>query len=399
MRISHPRVRPGIWALLAATVVAGCSKPAATVTPAVSVTVAVVRRESIPYLLSANGKVEPLETARIAAQVGGLVTDVTFREGDAVRQGRMLFRIEPRPYVAALEEAGAALNRDRVEAANARRGLERLRALRPQDYVTQSQVDSQATTATAEAATVASDRAAVVKAQFDLDNTVIRAPISGVTGSLLVRRGNLVAADPNQPLVVINRIDPILVRFTVPEAVLPQIQRARRAGTVPVHVLPVDGDTTAADSGAASATASTGMADPQGALTFIDNAVDTTTGTVQLKAQLRNPAGQLWPGQFVNVTLQLGVQPDALIVPTKSVQGGQQGSYVFVVQPDGRAVSRAVTLGPTTGGGAVIIERGLVAGERVVTDGQSQLTAGALVRVTGEDSTARVAGATAGAAP
>ena len=356
------RLVPVLAALLLA---AGCAKkdpPPGQ--PLVPVTVAVVARGSAPYTLTANGTVEPRQTARVTAQVSGIVTSVEFQEGDAVRQGQVLFRIDPRPYAAALAQAQAALARDQAQAAGAHRDAERYQELAKQDYVTKSQAEGQVTNAAALSATVAADRAAIEKARFDLENTVVRAPIPGRTGSLLVRKGNVVQASTAQPLVVINQITPILVRFTVPAAVFPDVQRFNRKGALPVTVTSTDRGDTA-----------------RGVLTFVDNAVDTTTGTVVLKAEFPNTEGQLWPGEFVNATLLLDVQRSALLVPARAVQTGQQGTYVFVVKADSTAASRGVTIGRTIGD-SVVVQNGLTEGERVVLDGQSRLGAGARVVVT-----------------
>ncbi len=391
-------MRVTVCAILAG--VTACSKPAPRPTPVVPVTVAVVRRGPAARIVTANGQIEPLETARVAAQVSGLVTEVTFREGDWVREGQVLFRIDPRPYVAARAQAQAALARDTASAVHALRDAERLRALAREDYATKSEAEAQVATAAADSATVASDRAGIAKAQFDLANTVIRAPISGRTGSVLVHRGNLVTADASQALVVINRIDPILVRFGVPASVFADLQSAGRPMPLPVRVSPTDPETTpastapnsaAADSalGLTAATDTVAAADAQGTLSFVDNAVDTTTGMMRLKARLDNHDGRLWPGQFAFVSLQLSVQQNALLIPTQAVQLGQQPA-VYVVQPDGQAVRRPVTLGATVGR-LVVVTTGVAEGERVITDGQSRLTAGAHVRVVGVDSTAQVA--------
>ncbi len=379
--------------------IAACAKPAPPPTAPIRVTVARVRRGAAARVIAANGRVEPLETARVAAQVSGLVSEVDFREGDTVRRGEVLFRIVPRPYAAALAGARAALARDEALAEDAKRQAGRLQELAKYDYVTPAEAGTQSATAAADAATVAADRAAIRKAQFDLQNTVVRAPIGGRTGSVLVRRGNLVAADPSQALVVINRIDPILVRFNVPATILPDVQSAGQARPLPVVAQAVGRDTASEDSvegslpdDSASSTvvAHPGAGAPRGTLVFVDNAVDTATGTVQLKARFPNPGGQLWPGQSVTVALQLGVQANALLVPSKAVQTGQQGSYVFVVQPDDRAVMRPVVVGGAVGD-ATVVERGLSDGERVVTIGQAQVVAGAHVRVAGEYSTVRTA--------
>ncbi|HKG94658.1 MAG TPA: efflux RND transporter periplasmic adaptor subunit [Gemmatimonadaceae bacterium] len=360
---------------------AACSKPAPQPPPAPPpepVIVTTVTRGPAPTVVTANGTVEPMQTANVAAQVSGLVTRVSFREGDMVRRGQILFRIDPRPYAAALAQAEAALARDEAQAASALHDADRYAALVTHDYVTRSQAESMRAAANALAATVDADRAAIASARFNLENTVIRAPISGRTGGVLVREGNLVQANPGQPLVVINQIDPIHVRFDLPATAFPDVQRYSRGRTLPVRVVPADG----------------GVDTLSGRLTFLDNAIDTTTRTVQLKGEFANSRGQLWPGQLVAVTLQLDVQPDALLVPSAAVQAGQQGDYVFVVDTASRAVMRPVGVGRTVGDAAVVTQ-GLSDGERVVVDGQSRLGPGARVRITTQQAASQVAERTA----
>jgi membrane fusion protein, multidrug efflux system len=396
----HVPVRMRIAALSGLAAAAACSKPAPHPTPVVPVTVAVARRGPAPRSVTANGQIEPLETARVAAQVTGLITEVTFREGDWVREGQVLFRIDPRPYTAALAQAQATLARDTATAVYSHREAERMRALAREDYVTKSEAESSSSTAAANTATVASDRAAIQKAQFDLANTVIRAPISGRTGSLLVRRGNLVTADAREALVVINQTDPILVQFNVPASAFADLQVRGRPKPLPVRVWPTDPGTTpgstapnspAADSslGMTVVTDTAAVPDARGMLTFVDNAVDTTTGTVRLKAQLENHDGRLWPGQFAFVSLQLSIQQNALLIPSQAIELGQKAA-VYVVRADGQAERRPVTLGATVGQ-MVVVTSGLAEGERVITDGQSRLHAGARVHVIGVDSTTLVA--------
>jgi multidrug efflux system membrane fusion protein len=345
---------------------AACSKaPAPVQPPVIPVTVATVTAGAAPNIVTANGMVEPMQTANVVAQVTGLVTSVAFREGDMVRKGQVLFRIDPRPYAALLTQAQDAHARDEATAIAAAADAQRYAALVPQHYVTPSQAESMRATAAAAAATVRLDVAAIAAARFNLENTVIRAPISGRTGSLLVREGNFVQANPQQPLVTVNQIDPILVRFDVQTTAFSDVQRYRRGGTLPVRVVPEQGrgDTLA------------------GTLTFVDNAVDTLTGTVMLKGSFANPRGLLWPGQFVVARLQLDVQSGALLVPAATVQTGQQGTYVFVVGADNKAAMRPVTTGRSVGTSVVVLT-GVKAGERVVADGQSRLGPGTAVHVT-----------------
>jgi len=358
----------------------------------VPVTLATARRTSVPYTTTANGIVTPLQTATVAPQVDGIVTQVTFREGQEVAAGQVLFRIEPRPYLAAYRQALAALARDSATAVNARREVVRYDSLAKKDFVTQEQADQFRSTAAAADATVKADREAIAAAKFNLDNTTIRAPISGRTGGLLVRTGNLVHAANGTALVLINQIRPILVRYAVPGADLPLIQRYGAGKPLPVTAVPgrspaeTESDTALGGGSAAIAT----PADPppsqvlrvvaaaQGTLTFIDNAVDTTTGTVMLKASFPNQDGTLWPGQFAAVSMRLFIEPNALVVPAGAVVTGQEGTYVYVVDSTNAAQQRRVAV-ERTAGGLAVISTGLKDGEQVVTSGQSRLTQGAAV--------------------
>src|SRR5687768_10180751 len=297
-------------AVFALVVIAACSKSAPPRRPTVPVSVTTVKRASIPYVVTANGVAEPMQTVAVEAQVTGILNRVTFAEGQEVQAGQVLFQIDPRPYLAALAQARAQLARDEAIATNARRDAARYAALVKEGYVTGSQADQAEATAASAAATVAADRAAVSRAALDVANTTIRAPISGRTGSLLVRQGNLVKASSQPPLVVINQIQPILVRFAVPQSQFPDIQRYYRGGNaLQVRATPSEG---------------TGVT-LHGTLAFVDNNVDSTTGTVLLKARFSNPEGTLWPGQYINVVLQLYVDPDALTLPAPAVLTGQQG--------------------------------------------------------------------------
>ncbi|MDP9200640.1 MAG: efflux RND transporter periplasmic adaptor subunit [Gemmatimonadota bacterium] len=354
-------------AALTLCVIAACSKSDPPRQPTVPVSVTTVKRATIPYVVTANGVAEPMQTVAVEAQVNGILNRVTFSEGANVQTGQILFQIDPRPYVAALEQARAQLARDEAMAANARRDAARYAALIKEGYVTGSQADQAEATAASAAATVAADRAAVSRAALDVANTTIRAPISGRTGSLLVRQGNLVRTTSQPPLVVINQIQPILVRFAVPQSQFPDIQRYYRGG----NALRV------------SAIASEGTGLPlDGTLAFVDNNVDSTTGTVLLKARFTNPEGTLWPGQYVNVALQLYVDPNALTLPGPAVLTGQQGTYVFTIDSAGTARQRPVQVARTVDSVAVIAS-GLREGERVIVDGQSRLVAGSKVSIKG----------------
>lgn len=358
-------------ALAALAALEGCSKAAAPARPPVAVTVATSERGEAPYLVTANGIVEPLQSVALQSQVGGVLARVHFREGDEVRKGQVLFTIDPQPYQSALRQAEAVLARDVAQSENAKRDATRFAALVEKDYVTRSQADQAAANAAALAAVVEADRAAVETAKFNLDNATIRAPIAGKTGSLLVREGNLVRPGAEPPLVVINQLRPILVRFAVAEREFPLVQEYASRGVLPVRAAQV-----------------AGAAHPlTGTLSFVDNGVDTTTGTVTLKAKFDNGEHQLWPGQFVRVELELYREASAVMVPSEAIQTGQDGSYVFVVDVNGTAQMRPVTAGRTIGD-KTVLETGLEAGVRVVTDGQAKLAPGSKVDIKGEGTAA-----------
>ena len=343
---------------------AACSKPAAPPKAPVAVTVASSTVGEAPYTVAANGVVEPLQSVAVQSQVGGVLTRVHFKEGDEVNEGQLLFSIDSRPYDAALKQAQAMLARDIAQAENAKRDAERFAALVAKDYVTKSQADQATANAAALSAVVDADRATVSVQRFNLDNATIRAPISGKTGSLLVRAGNLVRPGAAPALVVINQIRPILVRFAVPDREFPQVQRYAKGKPLPARAIHSTGDGSAV----------------LGSLSFVDNGVDSTTGTVTLKARFDNGDRQLWPGQFVRVELQLFSDPAAVLVPNTAVQTSQSGTFVFTIDEAGKAVMRPVTAGRVVGD-LIVIEQGLKVGERVVTDGQGKLAPGSKVAI------------------
>ena len=354
--------RPTLAALMLC--LGACGKPAAPTKAPVAVTVANSTQGEAPYVVAANGVVEPLQSVAVQSQVGGLLTRVHFKEGDEVREGQLLFSIDSRPYDAALTQAQAVLARDIAQAENAKRDAERFAALVAKDFVTKSQADQAAANAVALAAVVDADRANVLAQRFNLDNATIRAPISGKTGSLLVRAGNLVRPGAAPPLVVINQIRPILVRFAVPDREFPLVQRYAAGKTLPARAIQSNGDGSAV----------------LGTLSFVDNGVDSTTGTVTLKARFDNGDRHLWPGQFVRVELQLFSDPAAVLVPSTAVQTSQTGTFVFTIDDNGTAVMRPVTAGRVVGD-LIVIEQGIKVGERVVTDGQGKLAPGSKVAV------------------
>ena len=319
----------------------------------------------MPYEIAATGAVEPIRSVNVTSQVSGMLRHVRFAEGDEVTQGQVLFEIDRRPYEAALQQAEANLSRDVAQAENAARDAERYRVLASDRSVTEEDYQQKQATADALRATVRADSGALTVARLNLEYATIRAPIAGRTGSLLVREGNLVRANEAAILVTINQLRPIVVRFAVPAAQLPDLQR-RLGGRRPLRVVAI-----AAHDSAASL---------EGELSFVDNHVDSTTGTVLLKARFPNRDGRLWPGEFVDVTLVLGVQSGAIVIPSEAVLAGQQGSYVFVVEADGTARQRPVTVQRTVDGFAVLGDP-LEPGTIVVTDGQLRVTPGAKVDV------------------
>lgn len=339
-----------------------CAEEKPPPSPPVPVTVATAERRTVPFELAATGTVEPIQTVAVQAQVSGVLQRVAFKEGDEVQKGQVLFQLDPRPYRAAFEQASAFLARDRAQATNARQEAQRYEALVEKEFVTSQQYDQVRTTAAAAEATLAGSQAAVDQARLNLQYATIRAPISGRTGSLLIREGNLVRANAPEPLVKINQLRPILVRFAVPASNLPLI-RAHAGKKLVVRAEP------------------SGGGDPsEGTLTFVDNAVDSTTGTILLKGRFPNDDGLLWPGGFVNVRLQLYVEPDALVIPAAAVVSGQQGSFVFVIQPDSSASTKAVTVTRTAGDFAVV-SGDVQPGDRVVVDGQLRLRQGSKVQI------------------
>src|SRR2546425_399131 len=360
-----------VVAALCLVALPGCSRKGAGGPTRVPVTVARAEQRAVPFEIVATGTVEPRQAAAVQSQVTGVVTRVAFREGDEVAVGDMLFRIDDRPFQAALDQAQAALARDAAQAQNAALEAQRYAELVKQDYVTKSDYDAKRATAEALMAALRADSAAVANAQLNLEWATIRAPIAGRTGRLLVREGNLVRANAAEPLVVINQIRPIQVPLAVPQKYLGDIQRYHQH-QLPVFASPSQTDTVFSE----------------GVLTFVDNSVDTTTGTVLLKGEFHNRDNALWPGEFLNVRLQLYIDDKALVVPAQAVMNGLQGTYVFVLNHEGTARSQPVTVERPARAYAVIAQ-GVRPGDEVVTDGQVRLGNGAPVEGKGSADPAR----------
>lgn len=360
--------------LLAITLVAAtaCGQRQGPAVSKVPVSVARAEQRPLPYELAATGTVEPIRSVDVRPQVGGTILRVHFGEGDEVAAGQVLFEIDPRPYAAALQQAEGALLRDQTTAQTAAREAARYKALASTNTVTQEDYEAKQSTADAAAAAVRSDSAAAAIAHLNLEYATVRAPISGRTGRLLLHEGNVVRANTDE-LVSIVQMRPILVRFPIPAANLPAL-RQRAGQQLKVIALP------SRDSASSV----------QGILSFVDNAVDTTTGTVLLKGRFTNHDGTLWPGEYVTITLVLGVQNDAIVVPSQAVMQGQQGTYVFVVNNDGTATSQPVTVQRTVDSLSVVA--GVPVGALVVTDGQLRLTPNAKVDIRGGPTTETAGG-------
>jgi multidrug efflux system membrane fusion protein len=316
----------------------------------------------MPVQITAIGNVGAY-TVSVEAQVAGELLEVHFREGDFVHKGQLLFTIDPRPYEASLAQAQAALMRDKAVAINSRAQEQRLSKLLADGVVSPSDADASKSGADAAEASVAADEAAVKTAQLNLEYCRIYSPMDGRTGAVIVKPGNLVKV-ADIPIVVIKEVSPIHVDFTVPQEYLPDIKKYMAAGPLRVE-----------------ATAPNSSGSPEvGSLTFVDNTVDTTTGTIHLRATFENSRGVLWPGLYVNTLMTLAQQSNATVIPSQAITAGQQGSFVYVVQADGTVVPRSVTSGRTVEGLAVI-DKGLQSGETVVTDGQVRLVPGSKVQI------------------
>ncbi len=342
----------------------------------VPVVTAQAAQKAVPVTVPAVGTVEAVSTVEIRSQITAQLTAIHFVEGREVRRGDSLFSLDPRPFQAALQQAQAVLARDTASLQNAQVQQVRADTLSQRGLLARDQYDSQRASTAALAATVEADKAAIETARLNVQYTEIAAPITGRTGSLGVHVGDLIRANDTSPLVVINQLAPIYVTFSVPGRHLTDIQRYQAQKPLPVSaVLPQAPDLASArgpDAGGAAATPA------QGVLSFIDNTVDSTTGTIRLKGTFPNGNHQLWPGAFVQVTLGVTTQPDAIVVPATAVQTSQDGSFVYVVKADRTVEMRPIRIDRQVGDEAVIGE-GLVPGEVVVTDGQLRLTPGAKV--------------------
>lgn len=330
-------------------------------TSAVPVVVAKVERSTIPVELRAIGTGQAFQTVSVESQVAGIVKEVHYRQGQFVRKGDLLVSLDGDPFLATLAQAEAALARDKAQAQLSQAELKRNDELYKEGIISQGQHDQALASNRAAQATVRADEAAIQTAKIQLSYCSIYAPINGVTGAQLVSPGATVKANDAPTLVVINQVSPVYVSFSVPQQYLATIKKLMARSRLRVRATP-RGDST-----------------PEtGRLTFVNNTVDASTGTIQLMATFPNTDHRLWPGQFSNVVLNLGEQQDVLVVPSQAVQAGQQGDYVFVVKSDMTADVRQVKTGHTFKNLTEVLQ-GLTAGETVVTDGQVRLVPGTKV--------------------
>jgi multidrug efflux system membrane fusion protein len=328
----------------------------------------VAAQSPAPILVNAIGTVQSIATVMIKARMDGEIAEVHFEEGQEVSEGDVLFSLDDQGVRAQLQQAEANLERDRAQLERNKLEVTRQTELAHRGVASAQKLEDTTTSVAVTEATVRASEAAVENARVNLAYTTIRAPITGRTGSISLKRGNVVKAmdtAPNVvPLVTITQLRPIYVSLTVPERYLPDLRAAMAAGPVPV---------------AATARGQTGAA-ATGTLTFIDNQVDVTTGTIALKARFANDDERLWPGQFVNVTLTLGNQENAIVVPSVAIQIGPNGPYVFVIRPDSTVELRLVKP-DRMAGDKTVVAQGIAAGERVVVDGQLRLGNGTRVTV------------------
>jgi multidrug efflux system membrane fusion protein len=329
-------------------------------TAPIPVTVATVVRSSIPVELTAIGTGQAFKTVSVESQVAGIVKEVHYRPGQVVHKGDLLITLDASPFQAALAQAEAALTRDTAQANLQTTELKRSNELAAKGLVSKEQHDETEATSSAANAVVQADEAAIQTARIALSYCSVYAPIDGVTGAQLVYPGAAVKANDQPVLVVINQVSPIYVQFSVPQQYLGSIRTLMARDRPRVQATPGD------------------VGPETGELTFINNTVDPTTGTMQLMAVFPNKDQRLWPGQFANVRLRLSEQQNVLVVPSQAVQVGQQGNYVFVVKKDMTADVRQVKVGETDGGQAEILS-GLLTGDMVVTDGQVRLVPGSKV--------------------
>ena len=361
---------------LVATASAACALSACVGTkaapgppPPVPVLATTVEQKNVPIRVHAIGTVEAYSMVSVKTQITGELTGVFFKEGDDVHKGQLIFTLDKRPLEADLNRAQSNLAKDEAAASNARLQQNRYEALVKAGVVSKEQYDQLESSAQAADAAVAADKAAVENAKVQLIYCSIYSPINGRTGNLLVHQGNMIKANDVPSLVNINQVEPIYVTFTVPQQYLAEVRQYARSSDLLVEaVIP-------------GVTANETRPPVRGKLSFIDNQVDSTTGTIKLKGVFVNGDRRLWPGQFVDAYLTLKTQANALVIPSQAIQNGQQGTYVYVIKDDNTVEARTITTSETQQQGEAIVQKGLAAGERIVTDGQLRLVPGSKVLI------------------
>jgi multidrug efflux system membrane fusion protein len=350
---------------LALSLLACTQQKGAPPKPVVPVTAATVEKKAVPYEIRAIGNIVEYASVNVRSQAGGYLSKIHFQKGQFVKKDAILFTIDPRSYKASLMQTEGALAKDQAQLDNARADEHRYAELVKKGYISKQQYEQSQAAANALEAVVKADQAAVEYAKVQLSFCYIHAPISGRLGDILLDEGNLVkAADDNKFLVTIRQMQPIYVSFSVPEKTLGEIKKYMASKQLSIDVYADKGDTKP----------------EKGMLSFVDNTVDPTTGTIRLKGTLKNEADRLWPGQFVNVVLSLYTQSDAVTIPSQAIQSGQHGQYVYTIKDDLTTEIRPVVISRTYGNDS-IIEKGLKPGEKVVTDGQLRIVPGAKVQI------------------
>jgi len=329
---------------------------------AAPVLVAEVTLQDMPRVLRVVGNVAASATVGVKARVTGELIGVHFTEGQDVQAGQPLFTIDPRPFQAALNEAQSRLERDIAQLNKATEDMKRYGKLASEGYVSREAYDKAVTDAAALRATVRADEAAVESARLQLSYCSITAPISGRAGAIRADRGNMIKANDDAPLLVLDTLQPVYVNFSVPEARLSEILARQRENNLSIQAVPTGGESAS------------------GVLTFVDNAVDIRTGTIRLRGVFTNENRALWPGQFVQVALMLGMDRNVVVVPAKAVQSGRNENFVYVVDADRAAQVRRIVMDPEDNG-QMIVREGLAKGERVVLEGQVRLAPGTPVEI------------------
>ncbi len=332
--------------------------------PLIPVSVAAAEKKDVPVIVRGLGTVQAYKTVAVKTRVDGQIVKISFEEGREVKAGDPLFQIDPRPFQAALEQAKAAKQRDEAQLAGAQLDLDRYGKLIGSGFQSRQSYDQQKTAVDVLKGSIAADQATIDNAELNLAYADIRAPIDGRTGQRMVDLGNLVQTGQGTTLVIINQIKPIYVNFTIPQYANHHLRRRQSAEPLTVFAYSADDK----------------MKLAEGKISLVDNQIDTATGTLRLKGQFENTDERLWPGEFVNVHLQVSMRKDAITVPQRAVMQGASGYYAYVVKPDNTVEHRVIEL-ETTQDGMAVIANGISAGEKVVVDGQYRLTNGSRVRI------------------